>query len=257
MKSQLYIGQVRHRRFTPKAHSFNYKLFMMYLDLDELPDIFSPYRFWSFNRSNIASFKREDHMGDPSLSLKQSIYDFVYEKSGIKLEGPVGLLTHLRYFGFGFNPVSFYYCFDSTGEKIEAIISEVNNTPWGEQHCYLFVPENNLGTANKHQYQFNKDFHVSPFHPMNQTYQWSISAPEQHIGIHIENWQDTEKAFDATLSLDRQLINAKNLSRILYQFPFMTIKVVSAIYYQALKLWLKGIPFYSHPKKVNSSIMIK
>lgn len=249
MHSRIYSGQVKHRRLIPHKHEFSYQLFMMFLDLDELDDIFAPYWLWSANGFNLAWFNRNDHMGKPSQSLKQSISDFVYEQSGIQLAGPIRLLTHLRYFGYGFNPVSFYYCYDQQDNDIEVIVAEVNNTPWGEQHCYIMSSKDNHGDNEVHRYEFQKSFHVSPFNPMDQDYKWSISVPQQQLLVHIQNWRSNEKVFDATLSLEAKAINAHSLSKVLLQFPLLTAKISAAIYFEALKLWLKGTPLFTHPKK--------
>lgn len=219
---------------------------MMYLDLDELPGLFDRFRFWSIGKFNLASFRREDHLGHPSTPLKQSVYDLVDQRAGIQLDGPVYLLTHLRYFGYGFNPVSFYYCHSKTGE-LKAIVAEVNNTPWGEQHCYVLPASQNTGNDRHHQYQLDKEFHVSPFNPMQQQYAWRIRVPDDRLGVHLENWQHDQKIFDASLSMKAKDISSANLAGALIKFPAMTVKIIVTIYWQALKLWLKKTPIYDHP----------
>ncbi len=250
MNSKIYAGQVRHRRHIPHDHHFSYKLFMMYLDLDELPELFDPFMFWSADKFNLAYFNRKDHMGDPAQSLKQSVFDLVLEQTGIQLNGPVRLLTNLRYFGYGFNPVSFFYCFTEDGNDIVAIVAEVNNTPWGEQYCYVFPDTDNQGSKKKHRYELEKSFHVSPFNPMDQHYKWSITSPQQQLSVHIENWKEDAKVFDASLTLQARPVNSASLTKTLKQFPLMTAKVTATIYYQALKLLLKRTPLYPHPDKI-------
>ena len=249
MHSKLFVGQVRHRRFTPREHEFSYKMFMMYLDLDELPTLFDRFLLWSSKRFNIAYFSRKDHMGDENLSLKQSIIDLVKDETGLALKGPVRLLTHLRYLGYGFNPVSFYYCFDETDDHVQVIVAEVNNTPWGEQFCYVLPVDSHQRNTEQFKFELDKAFHVSPFNPMDQNYEWYFSHRDKHLGVHMENWRNGEKIFDASLSLDARPIDSKNLSQALLHFPLMTMKVTYRIYYQALKLWFKRTPFYSHPTK--------
>lgn len=251
MQSKIYVGQVRHRRFTPHEHSFSYNMFMMYLDLDELPHLFDPYLFWSANRFNLACFNRREHLGNPEQPLKQAVKDLVLEKSGIALDGPIRLLTHMRYFGYGFNPASFYYCFNKQDSELQAIVVEVNNTPWGEQHCYVLPAKSNPDGNKRQRFHLSKEFHVSPFNPMDQNYDWRFTSPDEHLAVHMENWRHNEKVFDATLSLDARDINAGSLSKTLVQFPLMTMKVIGAIYYQALKLWLKRTPLYTHPDKIS------
>lgn len=251
MKSCIYEGRVRHRRFTPRRHEFNYRLYMMYLDLDELPAVFDPFWLWSARRFNLAWFKRSDHMGEKSRSLKDVVSEMLCERTGYKPEGPIRLLTHCRYFGFGFNPVSFYYCYDNTDTRIEAIIAEVNNTPWGEQYCYVLSEAENVANSGPNdlhkQYKPVKDFHVSPFMPMNINYDWRFNQPGQRLAVHMQNFIDADKLFDATLDLKCRPINSANMARVLAQYPVVTLKVVVSIYYQALRLLLKRVPFYDHP----------
>jgi len=223
----------------------------MYLDLDELPSLFDRFWFWSSRYFNLAWFKRSDHVGDASKTLKETISEMLYEQTGVRAEGPIRLLTHCRYFGFGFNPVSFYYCYDKNDTHVENIIAEVNNTPWGEQYCYVLTEADNVSTVqdgDKHkQYKPVKDFHVSPFMPMNINYDWRFNHPDQRLAVHMQNFIDAEKLFDATLDLEYRPINSVNMARVLVQYPVITVKVVIGIYYEALKLMLKRIPFYDHP----------
>lgn len=254
MNSKLYVGQVRHRRRLPHEHVFSYNMFMMYLDLDELPDLFDRFLLWSARRFNIAWYNRKHHLGSSDQPLKQSVQQLVFEKTGIELKGPVRLLTHLSYFGYGFNPVSFYYCFDESDDEIKVIIAEVNNTPWGEQFCYVFPESDNLGNNQKQKFELEKAFHVSPFNPMDQNYKWYLSSPGRHLSVHIENWRDNERVFDATLSLKAKEISSASLATALMSFPLMTLKVSVAIYYQALKLLIKRTPLFTHPDKVTSQL---
>ncbi len=254
MKSCLYEGQVRHRRHLPRPHAFSYRLFMVCLDLDELDTIFAGRWLWSTRTPNLAWFRRADHLGPGDQPLKQSVLDLVQARLGFRPRGPVFLVTHLRYFGHGFNPVSFYYCHAEDGRRIEAIVAEINNTPWGEQYNYVLDarkdPEKRL-----HAFRMAKEFHVSPFMPMAQTYDWRFLTPENTLLVHMINEQDGQSRFDATLYLERQAITAWNLTRALTQYPLMTVKVVLAIYWQALRLWLKRIPYHSYPEKGRKEVL--
>ena len=250
MHSKLFVGRVSHRRIMPHEHAFSYKMFMLYMDLDEIPDLFDRFLLWSARGFNLAYFNRKDHLGNIQQPLKQSVIDLVQDKAGIELSGPIRLLSHLRYFGYGFNPVSFYYCFDKNDEHVQVIVAEVNNTPWGEQHCYVLPLKDNQHELKQYKFELNKEFHVSPFHPMDQNYEWYFSLNEHQLRVHMENWKNEKKIFIANLSLDAQTINGKNLALALINFPLMTLKVSISIYYQALKLFLKRTPLYTHPDKL-------
>ncbi len=254
MKSCLYIGHIRHQRFTPVKNRFRYGLFLVYLDLSELKEVFRGRWFWSTDHVNLAYFRRRDHLGDPRILLDTAVRDLVLSRTGTRPEGPIRLVTHLRYFGYCFNPVSFYYCYDPSGQHVETIVAEINNTPWGEQHCYVLGETQNRGRDDWKRFEFAKDFHVSPFMDMKLHYDWRLQEPGETLKIHMNNYEGKQKLFDATLTLQRFELTGKNMARVLVQYPFMTAKVVGAIHWQALRLWLKGAPFYSHPgKRTNPS----
>ena len=246
MKSCIYKGRVKHQRFEPRSHEFTYSLFMMYVDLDELLMLFKPHLLWTVNRPGVASFYRKDHFGDPKRTLSNSIRELVYEKTGDRPCGPIRLLTHFRYFGYVFNPLSLYFCFDEQDSKVEHVVAEVMNTPWREQHCYVLSNyQNNLRSfTSSHQ----KEFHVSPFMDLSMEYRWKIQIPNTSLNVQIENWQDNKKVFDAAIDLQKTEISSTNLSNVLLNFPLMTLKVISAIHFEALKLWMKGITYIPHPK---------
>ncbi len=247
MHSAIYTGQVQHRRRVPHKHEFNYSLFMLYLDLDEAESLFRRFRFLSFNRKNIASFHESDHYLVDDLNLKASIQSLIKEKTGKSQSGPIRLLTHLRYFGYVMNPVSFYYCWDEHDSRLEFIIAEINNTPWGERHCYVLPATQARDTGSQLDYRFDKDFHVSPFMSMQQQYEWRFSLPDSGLHVAMKSYEDEVHMFDAHLNLYREELNPSSLNKKLLQFPFMTAKVITAIYWQACKLWLKRTPFYPHP----------
>ncbi|MDH3310240.1 MAG: DUF1365 domain-containing protein [Gammaproteobacteria bacterium] len=249
MHSAIYEGRVRHRRRAPRPHAFGYRLFMLYLDLDEIESVFRGRWLWSTRRPALARFRRADYLGDERVPLKHAVADLVERKTGRRPAGPIRLLTHLRYFGYGFNPVSFYYCFDHTGSRVETIVAEITNTPWGERHAYVLDQADNLGSGGHYRYRFAKDFHVSPFMDMAFDYDWRFTSPGATLAVHMENFKARNKLFDATLALTRRDISGVALASALARYPFMTATVIAGIYWQALRLWLKRTPFHSHPAK--------
>lgn len=253
MESCIYEGWVRHRRFTPKENCFRYSMYMMYLDLQELPQLFDPFLFWSAKRPAVAWFRRSEHPGASQLSLSDCVRNLVLERTGREVNGPIRLLTSLRSFGFQMNPVSYFYCFDNCGD-VQAVVAEVNNTPWGEQHCYVVDRPFKPGTKIPQRVTSEKDFHVSPFMQMEMTYRWHLSHPAQSLNMHIENIprdrESDERFFDVTMALKRTEISRLSMARVLSTYPFMTGKVAAGIYWQALRLWWKKVPFVPHPRKV-------
>jgi hypothetical protein len=223
----------------------------MYLDLSELPGLFEDRWLWSSQRVNAAYLRRRDHLGDPGVPLDRAVRDLVERETGRCPEGPVRLLTHFRYWGHCFNPVSFYFCYDREDCRLETIVAEVHNTPWGEEHCYVLHD-----TLNEHpsptwrRYRFSKIFHVSPFMEMEIHYDWRFKVPGETLQVHIINWTaEGDRRFDASLSLRRRKISGPALSRVLLAYPLMTLKVMTMIYWQALRLVLKGAPMHVHPAK--------
>jgi len=257
MESCIYEGQVRHTRATPIVHRFRYRVFMMYLDLGELPKLFENRWLWSSRRPAIARFRRSDHLGADSRSLEDCVRDRVAEETGSRPTGPIRLLTNMRYFGHGFNPVSFYYCYSADGETLETILAEVNNTPWGEQDTYVLPAGESIGKGSTWRFQPAKKMHVSPFMPMDVQYDWCFSTPSERIGVYMANFRDGERFFQASIKMRRTEISGPSLARILVTFPLMTVKVVTAIYWQALRLWLKRCPLYVHPDKKKTMVVQK
>jgi uncharacterized protein len=247
VNSAVYSGLVQHRRLRPVPHHFRFRLFMMYLDLDELPDALDGHWLWSARRAAPARFHRADYHGDPAVPLADAVRRTVEEKTGRRPAGPIRLLTHLRYYGYCFNPVSFYYCFDREGSHVEAILTEITNTPWGERHSYVLPRTPDMNGVMR--FRFAKSFHVSPFMPMDQRYDWRFSPPGRRLAVHMENYDAAGMIFDATMSLRRRELTGATLARALLAYPWMTAGVVTAIHWNALKLWLKGNPVYTHPER--------
>ncbi len=257
MQSGIYEGLVKHTRKHPKVHAFRYRVFMMYLDLDELPSVFKGRWFWSASRPALARFRRSNHLGDQDQPLRESVLDVVEAESGRRPVGPVRLLTNLSYFGYCFNPVSFYYCYEEDGQTLDTIVAEVNNTPWGERDTYVLPVSQNKSSGDAFRFQPAKKMHVSPFMPMEIDYDWSFTNPGDRLNVFMGNYVSGERLFSASIALERSEITAGSLARVLVTFPFMTMKVITGIYWQALRLWLKRVPFHVHPGNKKKTMVVQ
>ena len=293
MKSCIYEGRVRHRRNYPTLHQFDFRTFMLMLDLDELPTVFAKRWLWSAKKMAFARLRQSDRLKSHGHldSMRQRVSAILAE-NGISQElSSVRLLTQVRYLGFEMNPVCFYYCFShclpedtdessetqegdplvlsQQPERIIAIIAEVNNTPWGEQHNYVIGAEQAGGKPRSERTSvrslpISKTFHVSPFLDMNMDYRMAFSVPGQKLGVKIENHlhpvdndakdlvdeadSAKEKILDVTMLLERTPITGTNLNWMLVKYPLISFKIFAGIYWQALRLYLKKVPFFPHPK---------
>jgi len=235
--SGLFVGTLRHRRFTPVAHAFTYPLFMALLDIDRVPELMQRSWLTSHNRWNWASFDDRDHLGDPDRPLRQRLVVDA-ARHGIDVpQGPIFLLTHLRYLGYGFNPVSFYYCFDRA-EQLHIVLAEVNNT-FGGTHNYWLRRD---PASRTFRASAAKSLYVSPFMPADLEYTFALTLPADRLVAHMETSQAGAVGFDATLSLERRPWDAAEIRRSLVRYPAMTARVMTQIHWQAMKLWWKGVP---------------
>jgi uncharacterized protein len=247
MHSAIYEGYVWHRRLQPQVHAFQYRLVMFYLDLDEIAQLSALSPWFSAERWNLLSFYRRDYHGAAALPLKQTVLQTIHAATGEDFTGSVRMLANLRNFGFVFNPLTCYYCFDAT-EQLRFVVAEVTNTPWGERHCYVLP----VAADGSCQQQFAKAMHVSPFMPMALEYCWRSSLPNTALGLSLSLQHDTTTVFSAGLQLERQPFTRQALHRALWRSPWMSLKVVLGIYWQALKLWRKKTPIHPHPKSLRT-----
>ncbi|HUB04623.1 MAG TPA: DUF1365 domain-containing protein [Solirubrobacteraceae bacterium] len=233
--SCIYEGTIRHRRSHPRRE-FQHRLALFYLDLDELPSLLGGRLVAA--RPGLLRFRRRDYLGPDGVPLDQAVRDLVQARAGVRPPGPVRLLTQLRSFGHCFNPVSFYYCLDRTGERPEAVVAEVTNTPWRERHAYVLSG----GEA-----EFDKALHVSPFMGMDHRYAARAGTPGERLALHIESRRDGKLAFDATLALRRRELTGTSAARLVLRYPAANVRVLALIYGHAIGLKLAGAQVHRHP----------
>jgi len=267
----VFEGTVTHERFTPKQHRFSYKLFYLLVDLDKVNELDNISPLWSVNKINLVQFRRDDYMGTDSphhpldQDLKASVIDAILKQTEENFSGKIFLLSNLRYWGYCFNPISYYFCFNQSGD-LQYIVDEVTNTPWKERHQYVHKVSKPSSQANDKQshklvFEFKKSFHVSPFMPMDMHYKTTYKIDNNKIFIHMDLYSNNEqeihdhelnsmkKTFFATMNLNGKPLSKTVASLLPFRFPFQCSKIIISIYWQALKLWIKRVPFFAHPNK--------
>jgi DUF1365 family protein len=241
--SCIYEGTVRHRRSAPRRE-FRDRLALVYIDLDELPSLLDGRL--SRRLPGALRFRRRDYHGHPRRPLAEAVRDTVAWETGWRPRGPIRLLTQLRCFGHCFNPVSFYYCMCGDDDRVEAIVAEVTNTPWGERHAYVLRRgEEQSGVLTS---SFDKVLHVSPFMPMDRTYTARATTPGATLSVHIESGRAGIAVFDATLSLARRELTRSSVRRLTLRYPLATLRVMLLIYAHAVGLRLAGARVYRRPR---------
>lgn len=244
-KTALMKGRVDHHRILPRHHQFSYPIAMVMFDVDELANTLKQSRWWSFNQFNFISFYRKDYLGRHNGDLKTAIESLIFQRLGEQFSGKVYLLTHPRYFGFVFNPVSFYFCVNNDDE-LEYILADINNTPWNERHAYVLkASQQNVSELTS---EFDKKFHISPFMPMDIHYNWQFNWSSETLNILMQSYRGDEKQFTASMVLTAETLSPKAMNQLPFEFPLQTMRVVWRIYWHAFKLWLKKIPVFEHPK---------
>lgn len=242
LRSAIYEGTLRHRRFGPGAvHQFSYRVAMPLLHLAEIDDVTRRHPLWSSHRPAPAWFRRADFMGDPSTSLEETVRGLVEQRAGCRPTGPISLLANVRTWGWLFNPISLYFCHDADDSEVEALVAEVENTPWHERCTYVVGPPGH--------HRFAKVMHVSPFLPMDVDYELTYGVPGQQLVVQLDVLCGDERLFSAVLSLHRRVLDRPALGRLLWAYPALTHRISVGIYAQAARLRLKGAPFHVHPAR--------
>ncbi len=248
LHSAVYEGCVRHTRHRPRRHAFQYRIAQLYLDLDELDQAFAKRLLWSVNRRNLAEWRREDYLdGASGMPLKDAVRQRIAADLGRAPQGPIRMLTHLRYAGYVFNPVTFYYCYAEDGQTLDTIVADITNTPWRERHAYVLPVDRAEHQGRALRWRFGKRFHVSPFMAMARGYDWRFTAPGDELRVHMKVLDGDHPEFDADLALQRHALDGASLARVLWRYPLMTAQVIGAIHWQALRLWIKRTPVHDHP----------
>lgn len=237
----IFVGKARHRRYLPKRHSFEYPVYYFYADPERIEALFEDNWYFSAEKFNLISFYRKNYIGDPQKSIKQSVLQLLQPS---QQNAEVFMLTQFSHLGYCFNPITLYFCLHNG--HLTALIADVHNTPWSERHAYA-LDQPLKSKPPYFQFEAQKKLHVSPFMQMDFNYVFHLKFDEKHLVLHIKNIKQNKVFFDATLTLRGMPLTKENIRKNMIRYPLMSEQIILKIYWQALKLFLKGIPFVRHP----------
>jgi DUF1365 family protein len=247
----LCTGELMHTREVPKRHQFGYQAFMVYFDIAEADTFLQGLPFCGYEKFAWLSLWRKNHYCERDETLDASIRLFIKGRTGLSPAGKIFLLTQLACLGFCFNPISIYVVYKKESAEIDMLVLEVTNTPWGECHRYLLHTPVSV-RQDVYTYHFKKNLHVSPFMAMDYDYKLTMKIVTGRIHFYMESLRQEKKHFSASLALQTAALNKANLRQVLWRFPLTQFKVSLGIYWQALRLWLKGLKIYTHPKNIRT-----
>ncbi len=247
MNSCIYNGVVTHKRFKPVKHFLKYKTFSFFIDLDEIEKLDKDNIIFSFNRFNIFSFYNKDHGDRDGKSLKTWVIDNLKKFNIDENVNKIQLLCYPRIFGYVFNPLSIFYCYKD--EELKVIFYEVKNT-FNEQHTYIFkVKDSNIVSQ-----KCKKKFYVSPFMNMDTYYSFRLINPKEKLSVSIKQTDKKDTILSAVQIGERKDFNFKQLVINFFKYPLMTIKIISAIHFEALLLWKKGAIYRKRNVKIKNNL---
>ena len=250
--SCIYTGLITHKRYKPKKHFFSYKTFSLLIDLNEIEDLEKKIKFFSYNKFNILSFYNIDHGARDGGSLKKWVKKTL-DKSKINItNGTIKLLCFPRFFGYVFNPLSVFYCYDKNS-KLKAVLYEVKNT-FNEQHTYVFRCK---ASSNLIFHKCKKKFYVSPFISMKTFYNFRLSKPNHNINIIIKLADVNGPLFIANQVGKRIRLNSQNLMYQFLKHPLMSFKVIAAIHFEEFRLWIKGVKLVKKKIKIKNNTSLE